>query len=46
VDTYYVSIYEDTYHRRAPLAGLCGGQRTLTFYLEIRLYLLQALVGL
>jgi hypothetical protein len=30
VDTYYVSIYQDTHHRRGLTAGLCGGERTLT----------------
>src|SRR5262249_28467140 len=29
-DTYYVSIYQDTHHRRGLASGLCGEDRTLT----------------
>lgn len=30
MDTYYVSIYQDTHHRRGLTSGLCGEDRTLT----------------
>src|SRR4029077_20980920 len=29
-DTYYVSIYVETHHRRRLTSGLCGEDRTLT----------------